>query len=73
MKIQLFGRTNREDELVAVSRAFPNYASAVRFGQHKFGYGNFLVDTGAYVPSTAEQLLQPLTRRPSTAALLAEI
>ena len=35
-----------------------SYTEAVRVGQRTYGYGNFYVDTGDYVPSREEQLLQ---------------
>lgn len=49
-------------------RAYPSYRQAALAGQIDAGPGQFLVDTGDYVPSRSEQLLeenpQPIAKQP---------
>jgi hypothetical protein len=64
MKIKLVGRHDRSEPLRKdPDSPFVTYALAVHLGQQRYGFGNFLVDTGGAVPSRSEQLLKGKSKR----------
>lgn len=73
MKNELFIRTGDTSRTGVAdfshSGTFPTYREAVLRGQEIAGYGNFYVDTGLHVPTSSEQLLEPI-RHTARAAFL---
>jgi hypothetical protein len=64
MKIKLMGRESKSDPLKKdPDSPFVTYALAVHLGQQRYGWGNFLVDTGGRIPTRSEQLLRGKSKR----------
>jgi hypothetical protein len=64
LKIKLMGRQSKDEPLKKdPDSPFVTYQLAVHLGQQRYGWGNFLVDTGGRIPSRSEQLLRGKSKR----------